>query len=128
MTPDIAPTSRLAVYGTLAPGRPNEHVLADLGGRWIAGTVRGELREQGWGADLGYPGITLDPEAPPVEVMVLESELLADQWDRLDAFEGPGYRRAVTTVETVSGDIAASIYVLTDPVVAIDASDAVDRD
>jgi gamma-glutamylcyclotransferase (GGCT)/AIG2-like uncharacterized protein YtfP len=27
-------TDRLFVYGTLAPGRPNEHVLADLGGTW----------------------------------------------------------------------------------------------
>jgi hypothetical protein len=26
----------LAVYGTLAPGRPNHHVLAPLGGEWTA--------------------------------------------------------------------------------------------
>lgn len=25
------------------------------------GTVRGKLAEEGWGADLGYPGLILDP-------------------------------------------------------------------
>ena len=28
---------RLFVYGTLAPGRPNEHVLSEIGGSWEAG-------------------------------------------------------------------------------------------
>jgi hypothetical protein len=32
---------RLAVYGSLAPGRPNHHQLSDLSGRWIKGTVQG---------------------------------------------------------------------------------------
>ena len=27
---------RLAVYGSLAPGRPNHHHVAALGGRWFA--------------------------------------------------------------------------------------------
>ena len=31
---------------------------------------------------------------------------------RLDAFEGPGYERVVTTVHTPTGDVDASIYVL----------------
>ncbi|MEO0493943.1 MAG: hypothetical protein AAF081_11055 [Actinomycetota bacterium] len=48
--------TRLAVYGTLGPGGPNEHRLAHLGGAWVAGTVRGHLRERGWGAAHGYPG------------------------------------------------------------------------
>lgn len=103
---------RLAVYGTLAPGRPNEHVLADIPGRWFEGTVRGTLRREGWGADLGFPGIVLDPEGPTVEVAVLESDALRDQWSRLDDFEGPGYRRTITTVDTSDGPLDAAIYVL----------------
>lgn len=103
---------RLAVYGTLAPGQPNEHVLADLAGHWIEGTVRGHLSEEGWGADLGYPGIHLDPDGPEVTVQVLDSILLADHWDRLDQFEGPGYRRSVVTVRTETGPLAAQIYEL----------------
>jgi hypothetical protein len=37
------PSHRLAVYGTLAPGEPNEAVLADIHGEWTDGTVRGEI-------------------------------------------------------------------------------------
>lgn len=39
---------RLFVYDTLAPGRPNAHVLAEVGGQWEEGTVRGDLVERGW--------------------------------------------------------------------------------
>ena len=107
-------TARLAVYGTLAPGRPNEHVLAELPGRWLEGTVRGALRAEGWGSELGFPGIVLDPNGPVVDVMILESDALHDHWPRLDAFEGPSYRRTTTTVQTATGPLAAAIYVLAD--------------
>ena len=33
----------LAVYGTLAPGQPNHHVVAPLGGEWTDGLVEGHL-------------------------------------------------------------------------------------
>src|SRR4028118_1413410 len=46
----------LAVYGTLAPGQPNHHVLAPLGGEWTDGLIEGDLIPLGWGAALGYPG------------------------------------------------------------------------
>ena len=46
----------LAVYGTLAPGRPNHHVVAPLGGEWTEGLIEGDFLPVGWGADLGYPG------------------------------------------------------------------------
>src|SRR5262245_8748957 len=52
---------RLAVYGTLAPGRSNHDQLSALPGRWLDGHVLGALYEDGWGAALGYPGLTLDP-------------------------------------------------------------------
>ena len=103
---------RLAVYGSLAPGRPNHHQLRDLAGRWIEGTVRGQLRHEGWGAELGYPGLVLDPDGPTIGVQVFDSLDLAEHWARLDEFEGSGYRRMVTTVSTAEGDLRASIYVL----------------
>jgi gamma-glutamylcyclotransferase (GGCT)/AIG2-like uncharacterized protein YtfP len=106
------PPDRLATYGTLSPGRPNHHLLADLRGRWLEGKVRGTLLESGWGAALGYPGLVLDPGGPEVAVHVLESVDLGGQWPRLDAFEGPGYRRVLTTIETVDGPIEAWIYEL----------------
>src|SRR5262245_49733801 len=36
-------TTRLASYGTLAPGKPNHHQLYPLKGRWLRGVVRGHL-------------------------------------------------------------------------------------
>ena len=81
-------THRLFVYGTLAPGRPNAHVLADVPGQWEPATVTGTLRQQGWGAEVGYPGIVLDARGGEVEGFLFSSEHLAECWARLDAFEG----------------------------------------
>lgn len=106
------PECRLAVYGTLAPGRPDHDQIDGLTGRWIEGTVRGLLLEEGWCIELGYPGVVLDADGPSVDVQLFESSDLADHWARLDEFEGPGYRRLVTSVSTVEGDLQAFIYAL----------------
>jgi gamma-glutamylcyclotransferase (GGCT)/AIG2-like uncharacterized protein YtfP len=103
---------RLATYGSLAPGRVNHHQLAGLAGHWRQGTVTGILIDAGWGASLGYPGLILDPQGPPVDVHLLESSDLPDHWPRLDAFEGTGYRRVVARVSTTDGDVDAWIYVI----------------
>ena len=81
-------------------------------GRWWRGKVNGVLLDAGWGARLGYPGLVLDPDATAVDVHVFESADLPAHWARLDAFEGRGYQRAVTTVQAPDGDVEASIYVL----------------
>ncbi len=109
-----AAETRLATYGTLAPGRVNSHQLAELKGSWLQGTVTGRLVEAGWGAKLGYPGLILDPAGQVIEVQVFESSELPDHWPRLDAFEGAGYRRVVTRVSTPFGDLDVSIYVIDD--------------
>jgi gamma-glutamylcyclotransferase (GGCT)/AIG2-like uncharacterized protein YtfP len=106
---------RLATYGTLAPGRPNEHQLAAMDGRWLAGQVYGTLVDAGWGAGMGYPALVLDRHGTAVDVHVFESADLPAHWSRLDEFEGPGYERVVTTVHTAGGDLEASIYVLRVP-------------
>lgn len=103
---------RLAVYGTLAPGKPNHGLLAHLPGRWFAGVVRGGLRNAGWGAALGYPGLVLDDDGDEIDVQILESAGLATEWERLDAFEGPGYRRVMVDARTSAGSATAYIYVL----------------
>ncbi len=51
----------LVVYGTLAPGRPNHHVVADIAGRWFTGWVEGDLHDHGWGAADGYPAMAWPP-------------------------------------------------------------------
>jgi len=84
---------RLVVYGSLAPGQPNHHHLADIAGTWRTGWVEGELYDRGWGAAQGYPGIRLKGGGPRVDVQVLESAELTHHWDRLDEFEGKEYQR-----------------------------------
>ena len=108
----IAAETRLATYGTLAPGKPNHHQLAALKGRWSRGRVRGKLVEAGWGASLGYPGLVLDPDGAEVDVQLFQSDDLPEHWPRLDAFEGDGYQRVIASVLTVDGEIDAYIYVL----------------
>lgn len=111
-SPPNEPDTRLAAYGTLAPGRSNHHQLAGLNGAWRQGTVRGWLGETGWAAPLGYPGLVLDSAGPLVDVQLFESADLPDHWSRLDDFEGAEYRRVVTQVRTAEGDVPAWIYVL----------------
>lgn len=103
---------RLAVYGTLGPGRPNHHQLAGMRGDWSEGVLHGHLHESGWGAALGYPGIVLDPHGPPVSVELFDSPDLPAHWVRLDSFEGPGYERVPVRVQTDAGPVDAMIYVL----------------
>lgn len=101
----------LATYGTLAPGRPNHHQLAELSGCWSIGTVKGNLVNKGWGAELGYPALVLGDVGGRVEVHVFQSPDLPNHWSRLDTFEGPGYRRAMCEVETGQQTVEAWIYV-----------------
>jgi gamma-glutamylcyclotransferase (GGCT)/AIG2-like uncharacterized protein YtfP len=101
---------RLAVYGTLAPGRSNHHELDGLTGEWRRGMVRGRLIAEGWAATEGYPALILDPQAPPVEVLLFESADLPAHRPRLDDFEGPGYRRTAVTVSIGDASIDAWIY------------------
>ncbi|PTQ12395.1 gamma-glutamylcyclotransferase [Sphingomonas oleivorans] len=103
---------RLAVYGTLAPGRPNHHQLAGLEGQWRKGMVRGRLVEGGWGSALGYPGLILDAHGDAIEVQLFESPDLPAHWQRLDEFEGSGYRRVTVAVALAGETLPASIYVL----------------
>ncbi|HET6652488.1 MAG TPA: gamma-glutamylcyclotransferase family protein [Nocardioides sp.] len=100
---------RLFVYGTLAPGGPNEHVLADVPGSWEPATVAGTLLQRGWGAVVGYPGIVLGGGAgEEVRGLLFSSEELHEHWERLDDFEGDGYERVLTSARLNSGEIATS--------------------
>ena len=100
-----------AIYGSLAPGRPNHEVVESIHGDWLDGVVRGTLHEAGWGSAEGYRGMTWLPNGDRIPVKVLRSEALADHWQRLDDFEGSGYRRILIPVDTDSGGfLVANIY------------------
>ena len=105
-------TERLFVYGTLAPGRPNEHVLGNIGGSWEAASVIGTLRDKGWGAAMGYPGMVLDVHGDQIQGYLFSSDKLADHWPMLDEFECEGYARVLTEVR-LNGNRTADAYVYT---------------
>lgn len=105
--------NKLFVYGTLGPGRPNEHVLAKFGGRWLEGHIFGRLQQQGWGAEMGYPGIVLDANADKVQGFVFVCDTLDQHLAELDEFEGEGYQRTEVQVHLDNGDTTqAYVYAL----------------
>lgn len=110
--PTLEPViDRLFVYGTLAPGRSNAHMLAPIPGRWEPATVRGMLLPQGWGAAAGYPGIVLDEHGEEVEGFVFSSAELGAHWTRLDEFEGEGYERVCVSAKLGDGTrVDAYVY------------------
>ena len=104
---------KLFVYGTLGPGRPNEHILKNIGGSLEKASVTGMLHEKGWGSAMGYPGITLDKNGDKVEGFLFSSDTISEHWSYLDEFEGEGYERVQTTVELSDRTVVdAYIYTL----------------
>lgn len=104
---------RLFVYGTLAPGRPNQHILKELDGTWQDATVAGKLYSEGWGAAMGFPGIVLNEPSDEISGLVFSSKDLSDNWSKLDEFEGAEYKRVLTEVKLADGNnVEAYIYVL----------------
>ena len=111
------PSRRLATYGTLAPGRPNHHVVAHLAGQWRQGWVEGQLHPQGWGATYGFPALVWESGGPRVEVAVLESIDLEAHWPAIDAFEGDAYRRIWIPVFGLGEDpVVGCLYALAEAV------------
>ena len=107
------PSQKLAVYGSLAPGRQNHAILESLGGRWADGFVRGQLHPFAWGANLDYAAFRWDPQGDAVPVSMLSSGGLLSQWPHLDDFEGEQYVRILVPVENGSGVFAvANLYTL----------------
>lgn len=111
----------LAVYGTLAPGQPNHHVVAPLGGEWTDGVVEGDLFPVGWGAALGYPAFRPRAGGAAVPVKVLASPALERAWPELDRFEGAEYRRILVPVFGPDGPDAGRLLTVANLYAAADA-------
>ena len=104
---------RLFVYGTLAPGRANAHVLAGIPGAWQRASIRGRLVHSGWGAEQGYPAVIVDAAGEAVDGFLLTSAALAGEWERLDAFEGAEYERVTVQAHLEDGQVEpAFVYQL----------------
>ena len=105
---------RLFVYGTLGPGRPNEHVMQKIGGSWQPASVRGRLVHAGWGFERsGFPALVLDEDGEEITGHVFVSPNLAAHWPALDAFEGEDYVREPTRAILADGtEEEACVYAL----------------
>jgi gamma-glutamylcyclotransferase (GGCT)/AIG2-like uncharacterized protein YtfP len=105
---------RLAVYGSLAPGKLNHHIVAPAGGTWTAGVVTGAFSENGWGAAHGFPGLRWSPNGGTVRVSLLTSDALPNHWTRLDDFEGDDYMRILVPVSDEDSRVVtvANLYEL----------------
>ena len=99
-----ARNDRLAVYGSLAPGKSNHYMLARYPGIWTRGRVRGDLVNAGWGAAGGFPGLVPRADAPWVRVEIFESKELQNAWGALDEFEGIEYQRVLIDVFSEESD------------------------
>lgn len=104
-------SQRLAVYGTLAPGEANHHLLAACPGPWIRGVVHGHraMRE--------HAVFTYDAAAGHVAVQMLTSPGLLQRWASLDEFERPTHRRVLVPVFEGKGLLSvANLYEACEPV------------
>lgn len=103
----------LFVYGTLAPERPNAHILHPFSGTWEPASIRGNLIDDGWGAEMGYPAIIPDENGEIVEGFVFSSTEI--DWQMLDEFEGAGYSRQTAKATLSTGEqVTAFVYSLND--------------
>jgi gamma-glutamylcyclotransferase (GGCT)/AIG2-like uncharacterized protein YtfP len=100
------PSTRLAAYGTLAPGQSNHALLSSVEGAWVDGTVQGVRFMAN-----GYPAFKWRPGDEQVPVSVLTSAALPEHWARLDDFEGADYRRILVPVRLPDGTtLVAYVY------------------
>jgi gamma-glutamylcyclotransferase (GGCT)/AIG2-like uncharacterized protein YtfP len=103
----------LFVYGTLMPNCPNGYVLENIVGKFTPATVRGNLKNAGWSASMGYPGIHLNKNGDVIHGYLFSSSNLCNHWDYLDEFEGREFQREPVIVETYDEiDEETYIYVL----------------
>lgn len=101
----------LFVYGTLAPGEENAHIMDGMVGEWHCAFVRGTRYDTGWGTHKKHPGFMPDENAAPIKGLVFISNDLPAHWTRLDKFEGENYQRVPIKAVMDNGEIIeAQIY------------------
>ena len=75
--------------------------------------MKGYLKQQGWGAEMGYPGIVLDDTGNEIRGYIFCSDNLVNHWDELDNFEGEEYERVLIKVQKKDlSAIESYIYIL----------------
>ena len=95
------------------PNCPNGYVLENVVGKFVPATVRGYLKDAGWSAGMGYPGIKLNENGDTIHGYLFYSDNLINHWDNLDEFEGVEFQREAVIVERYDElEVDTFIYVL----------------
>lgn len=100
------PDRQLVVYGTLAPGNVNHHIISDIQGYWEDCTVNGHVYEIN-----GLPLFVWEPRGPSLKAQLFTSSVLPSRWKQIDEFEGYYYKRILIPVARNDGIAIANIYV-----------------
>lgn len=100
-----SPEERLIVYGSLAPGGPNNFMLARLEGTWIKCVIRGRM-----GKYRGFKVFKFDPDGDEHQAWLFSSPLLPRKFPDLDDYEGDEYRRILIPAVIDDQEILAYIY------------------
>lgn len=108
---------RLFVYGTLAPGEDNSHLIETANGHWESASCFGRIFTQTKGTHVGLPCFEPTVDGERVEGMLFSSFELVSYWEMLDKFEGELYERRLIPVKTGKGeDVEAYVYANIDAV------------
>lgn len=106
-------TTTLIIYGSLAPGETNHHIISHINGIWLKAFIKGKIIDNGWSTRTGYPEFQrIDDSSERVEVLAFISEDLEKYWDYIDEFEGTEqYKRVTISCELENGKVVdAFIY------------------
>lgn len=90
----------LIIYGSLAPGEKNHHIISHIEGNWQKATIRGQIIDNGWSVDRsGYPQFKIvedEQKADLIDVMAFTSNQLERHWKSLDEFEASEDYKRIT--------------------------------
>lgn len=88
----IGKESVLIIYGSLAPGEKNHHIISHIPGEWHRATIKGKIKDNGWSDNRSaYPEFNRvkdESEAETIHVQAFISKELHQYWTDIDEFEG----------------------------------------
>lgn len=109
-------STSLIIYGSLAPGESNHHIISHIPGNWQKATITGYIEDNGWSNRSGYPRFIekQDVKQQKYSVHVFTSDRLPAYWEEIDAFEGEeDYKRIQWPYVLEDGsEFTGHIYVL----------------
>lgn len=101
------PAQRLVTYGSLSPGGTNHQVICNISGSWQDAKIRGSLTY----SSHGLAEFEWNENLTDIESKLLTSQLLPENWSRIDEFEGNSYKRTLILARASGGICAANAYV-----------------